>query len=113
MAIKNYRMAIVALPIILIIAFVAWLFYATLGEGVSCDDNGCGTFLRVSKFPYGNAIEDGVARIQFCARQHLSRLDQREALHVPPTPRRRYLRGVVPPIAGAAEAFVPHRVAMV
>jgi hypothetical protein len=32
MAIKNYRMAIVALPIILIIAFAAWLFYATLGE---------------------------------------------------------------------------------
>jgi len=32
MAIKNYRMAIVALPIILIIAFVTWLFYATLGE---------------------------------------------------------------------------------
>ena len=24
----------------------------------ACDDNGCGTFLRVSKFPYENAIED-------------------------------------------------------
>lgn len=24
----------------------------------TCDDNGCGTFLRVSKFPYENAIED-------------------------------------------------------
>src|SRR5262249_43441333 len=23
-----------------------------------CDDNGCGTMLRVSKFPYENAIED-------------------------------------------------------
>jgi sugar lactone lactonase YvrE len=23
-----------------------------------CDDNGCGTFLRVSKYPYENAIED-------------------------------------------------------
>ena len=23
-----------------------------------CDDNGCGTFLRVSKFPYENAIQD-------------------------------------------------------
>jgi sugar lactone lactonase YvrE len=23
-----------------------------------CDDNGCGTFLRVSKFPYDNAIQD-------------------------------------------------------
>jgi hypothetical protein len=29
---KSYRMALVALPIILIIGFVAWLFYATLGE---------------------------------------------------------------------------------
>ena len=24
----------------------------------TCDDNGCGTFLRVSKFPYENAIQD-------------------------------------------------------
>jgi len=24
----------------------------------TCDRNGCGTFLRVSKYPYGNAIED-------------------------------------------------------
>jgi hypothetical protein len=24
----------------------------------TCDENGCGTFLRVSKFPYENAIED-------------------------------------------------------
>ena len=23
-----------------------------------CDDNGCGTYLRVSKFPYDNAIQD-------------------------------------------------------
>ena len=23
-----------------------------------CDANGCGTFLRLSKFPYENAIED-------------------------------------------------------
>lgn len=29
---KSYRMAIVALPIVLMIAFVAWLFYATLDE---------------------------------------------------------------------------------
>jgi hypothetical protein len=29
---KSYRTALVALPIILIIGFVAWLFYATLGE---------------------------------------------------------------------------------
>ncbi len=30
---------------------------AESGYGV-CDDNGCGTILRVSKFPYDNAIED-------------------------------------------------------
>jgi sugar lactone lactonase YvrE len=30
---------------------------AESGYGV-CDDNGCGTFLRVSKFPYETAIED-------------------------------------------------------
>ena len=24
----------------------------------TCDNNGCGTFLRLSKFPYENAIED-------------------------------------------------------
>jgi hypothetical protein len=30
---------------------------AESGYGV-CDDNGCGTFLRVSKFPYEDAIED-------------------------------------------------------
>jgi hypothetical protein len=30
---------------------------AESGYGV-CDDNGCGTFLRLSKFPYENAIED-------------------------------------------------------
>jgi sugar lactone lactonase YvrE len=30
---------------------------AESGYGV-CDENGCGTFLRVSKFPYENAIED-------------------------------------------------------
>ena len=27
----------------------------------SCDDNGCGTFLRASKFPFENAIEDMIA----------------------------------------------------
>ena len=30
---------------------------AESGYGI-CDDNGCGTFLRVSKFPYENAIQD-------------------------------------------------------
>src|SRR5262249_27063642 len=30
---------------------------AASGYGI-CDENGCGTFLRVSKFPYENAIQD-------------------------------------------------------
>ncbi len=29
-----------------------------------CDDNGCGTFLRVSKFPYENAIQDVTHRLE-------------------------------------------------
>jgi len=30
----------------------------------TCDDNGCGTFLRVSKFPYENSIEDVTHHLQ-------------------------------------------------
>ena len=30
---------------------------AESGYGI-CDDNGCGTFLRVSRFPYDNAVQD-------------------------------------------------------
>lgn len=30
----------------------------------TCDQNGCGTFLRVSKFPYSNAIEEMTQHIQ-------------------------------------------------
>jgi len=30
----------------------------------TCDENGCGTFLRVSKFPYENAIEDVTHRLE-------------------------------------------------
>jgi sugar lactone lactonase YvrE len=34
-----------------------------------CDDNGCGTFLRVSKFPYENAIEDVTHHIEVRERE--------------------------------------------
>jgi sugar lactone lactonase YvrE len=34
-----------------------------------CDDNGCGTFLRVSKFPYENAIEDATHRLEVRERE--------------------------------------------
>jgi len=36
---------------------------AESGYGV-CDNNGCGTFLRLSKFPYENAIEDHTSHRQ-------------------------------------------------
>jgi len=34
-----------------------------------CDDNGCGTFLRVSKFPYENAIEDVTQHLEVRERE--------------------------------------------
>ncbi len=34
-----------------------------------CDDNGCGTFLRVSKFPYENAIEDVTHQLEVRERE--------------------------------------------
>jgi len=34
-----------------------------------CDDNGCGTFLRASKFPYENAIEDMTHRLEVRERE--------------------------------------------
>ena len=44
-----------------------------------CDANGCGTFLRVSKFPYDNAIED--------VTHHLKTREREFAvLDIPPTP---------------------------
>jgi hypothetical protein len=41
---------------------------AESGYGV-CDDNGCGTFLRLSKFPYENAIEDVTHHLQVRERE--------------------------------------------
>ena len=38
----------------------------------TCDDNGCGTFLRVSKFPYENAIEDVTHHLQVREREFAS-----------------------------------------
>ncbi len=34
-----------------------------------CDDNGCGTFLRVSKFPYENAIQDVTRNLEVRERE--------------------------------------------
>ncbi len=41
---------------------------AESGYGI-CDDNGCGTFLRVSKFPYENAIQDMTHRLEVRERE--------------------------------------------
>ncbi len=41
---------------------------AESGYGV-CDDDGCGTFLRASKFPYENAIEDVTHRLEVRERE--------------------------------------------
>jgi len=35
----------------------------------TCDDNGCGTFLRVSKYPYDNAIQDVSQRLEVRERE--------------------------------------------
>ena len=40
----------------------------------SCDDEGCGTFLRASKYPFGNAIED-VSRGLVVREREFARLD--------------------------------------
>ncbi|MGK6357052.1 glycosyl hydrolase family 28-related protein [Sphingomonas sp. DT-207] len=40
----------------------------------SCDDEGCGTFLRASKYPFGNAIED-VSRKLVVREREFARLD--------------------------------------
>ncbi len=41
---------------------------AESGYGI-CDENGCGTFLRVSKFPYENAIEDVTPHLEVRERE--------------------------------------------
>ncbi|NWK94480.1 gluconolaconase [Sphingobium lactosutens] len=40
----------------------------------TCDDEGCGTFLRASKYPFDNAIED-VSRKQFVREREFAKLD--------------------------------------
>jgi sugar lactone lactonase YvrE len=48
----------------------------------TCDENGCGTFLRVSKFPYENAIQDATHHLETRERE-FAVLDI-PAKHVPP-----------------------------
>jgi sugar lactone lactonase YvrE len=57
----------------------------------SCDDEGCGTFLRASKYPFDNAIED-VSRRQLVREREFARLD---------------LGAVDRPIVAPAAALVP------
>jgi sugar lactone lactonase YvrE len=63
---------------------------AESGYGV-CDDNGCGTFLRLSKFPYENAIEDVTHHLEVREREFA-------VLDVPAEPAR--------PVGGDAAAVV-------
>jgi hypothetical protein len=60
---------------------------AESGYGI-CDDNGCGTFLRVSKFPYENAIEDVTHHLEVREREFavLDIPTQPQAPAPPPTP---------------------------
>lgn len=51
---------------------------AESGYGI-CDANGCGTFLRLSKFPYENSIEDITHHLQVREREFA-------ALDIPPEP---------------------------
>ncbi|MBT9330590.1 SMP-30/gluconolactonase/LRE family protein [Acidipila sp. 4G-K13] len=51
----------------------------------TCDENGCGTFLRVSKFPYENAIEDMTHHLEVRERR-FAVLDVPASPAVPPAP---------------------------
>ena len=53
---------------------------AESGYGI-CDENGCGTFLRLSKFPYENAIEDLTHHLEVREREFAS-------LDISPDPQR-------------------------
>jgi sugar lactone lactonase YvrE len=57
---------------------------AESGYGI-CDNNGCGTFLRLSKFPYENAIEDVTHHLEVRERE-FAVLDVPADLLRPPTP---------------------------
>jgi len=50
-----------------------------------CDNNGCGTFLRLSKFPYENAIEDATNHLEVRERE-FAVLDITGIPHPPPQP---------------------------
>ena len=58
-----------------------------------CDDNGCGTFLRVSKFPYENAIQDVTHNLEVREREFA-------VLDVPENP-------TTPPPADASTVLAP------
>lgn len=51
----------------------------------TCDQNGCGTFLRVSKFPYDNAIEDVTRHLEVRERE-FAVLDIPANPSTPPSP---------------------------
>ena len=57
---------------------------AESGYGI-CDENGCGTFLRLSKFPYENSIEDMTHHLEVRERE-FAVLDIAENLAQPPAP---------------------------
>jgi len=57
---------------------------AESGYGI-CDNNGCGTFLRLSKFPYENAIEDVTHHLEVRERE-FAVLDIPADPLLPPTP---------------------------
>ena len=59
----------------------------------TCDENGCGTFLRVSKYPYSNAIEDMTHHLQVREREFA-------VLDIPVQPAR-------PPVADASAVLEP------
>ena len=59
----------------------------------TCDQNGCGTFLRVSKFPYDNAIQDMTHHLEVRERE-FAVLDIPAK---PPTPRAPDASAVLPP----------------
>jgi hypothetical protein len=67
---------------------------AESGYGV-CDANGCGTFLRLSKFPYENAIEDATHHLEVRERE-FAVLDV-EGNPIEPPPPAADARAVLPP----------------
>ena len=50
----------------------------------TCDENGCATYLRVSKFPYDNAIQDSASGLEVRERE-FAMLDVTDAVSASPT----------------------------